>query len=329
MTADRASIFQTIQLGVESVAGSAVAANKALNSLSIEPSIKADIKNFRPMGNKFPTLSALGKESVEAKIKGQQTYSELIYPLSSLITGVSGSGLGGSPVAYQWTFSPNSSGADSPKTFTVEQGDANMAHRFTGGLVTGLTFKFTRNETTLDGAMIGQALENGVTMTASPTSIDLVPVLAGQVDIYLADTHAGLDAAAALGRPLAVDVEIADRYNPVWAIGTATNSWASFVEAEPKATTKLKMEANTEGMALLANMRSGATKFIRIQALGATISGANKYKLRIDAALQVKDVSDFSDEDGVFAIEWSLAMVHDATWGKALEIIVVNKQSAL
>jgi hypothetical protein len=43
----------------------------------------------------------------------------------------------------------------------------------------------------------------------------------------------------------------------------------------------------------------------------------------------VSDVGNFSDEDGVYAIEWTFDMVHDGTWGKAFTVAVVNKVTAL
>jgi hypothetical protein len=93
----------------------------------------------------------------------------------------------------------------------------------------------------------------------------------------------------------------------------------------------LKVLADAGGMALLSNMREGASKFIRIGAISETMIGVTStpYSLTIDAALKVKSVSEFSDEDGVYAVEWTFDVVHDATWGKATEITPVCSLTAL
>jgi hypothetical protein len=49
---------------------------------------------------------------------------------------------------------------------------------------------------------MGKALQDGITMTATPTAITLVPVLPTQVSVYAADTQAGLAGAAELDRVL-------------------------------------------------------------------------------------------------------------------------------
>ncbi len=324
--AERASIFQTVQIGVEVTPGTSVAAGKKLQSMIIEPGPKAEIKSYRSMGSKFPALAALGKEWTEASVSGGLTFSEIVYPLSSVIKTVTPTTASG---ATTWAFAPATSAADANKTFTVEQGSAERAHKFTYGLFTALGMKFTRDECSLSGSMMGSAITDSITLTSTPTSIELVPVLPTQVKVYLADTQAGLAGAAALTRAISAEWNISDRFGPVWVLNGAT-TWAAFVETEPKLEVKLMLEADAEGMGLLATMRTGATKFVRIQATGAQIgAGPATYLLTVDTACKVTDVDPFSDEDGVFAIGFSMSGFHDATWGKATEITAVNATTAL
>jgi hypothetical protein len=322
--AERASIFQGVQIGVETTPGVPVAANKKLQSISIEPGIKADVKTFRPMGNKFATLAALGKELVEAKISGQPTYDELTYLFASLVSYALPSGSG---MEKTWTFAPASNNPDTVKTYTVEQGSSVRAHKFSNGIITGLTLSFGREEISLDGTMIGAALQDGITMTASPTSIPLVPVLPMQVTVYLADTAAGLDSAAALARALSVEWSLTDRFGPLFVLNGSTG-FVTTLEKEPKLVCKLKAEADSEGMGLLTQLRSGNSKFLRIKAIGPVID-TDPYQLTIDTACKVTNVSEFSDEDGIFAIEWELTGVHDADWNKAASITLVNTLASL
>lgn len=324
--AQRASIFEGVQIGVESTPGTAVAANKLLQSISIQPGVKAEIGKFRPLGRKFPSLALPGKEWVEAKLTGMPTFDELPYILASVVKNVSPTAEG--TTGKKWTHSPSSTGPDAYKTYTCEQGSSLRAHRFAYGVVTGVTFNFTREGVSLDGAMIGRELEDGVTLTASPTAIPAVPVLGKQVSVYLADTYAGLSGATALN-PLSASWALTDRFAPFWALNASYTSFVEPVESEPKLECKLKLPADATGMGLLTTMRNGATKFMRIEAVGGEIEATKNYRFTLDTAVKVMNVSEFSDEDGVFAIEWTFEAFHDATWGKAFEAIVINTLASL
>jgi hypothetical protein len=328
--AERATIFQTIQAGLESTPGTGVAANKKFGGISIEPAVKANVKTFRAMGSKFPSMAAVGKEWVEAKIAGMAGYGEIIYPLASVLNKPTPTrNIPSTGLSYTWVFSPAYNDADVVATYTVEQGSSVRAHKFSNGLVTALGLAATRDDVTLSGNMIGKALQDAITMTAAPTAIELVPILGNQVTLYLADTAAGLTGASALARPLTYNWDVSDRFGPLWALNASQTSFATTVEKEPKVGAKMKMEADAEGMGLLTTLRAGATKFLRAKWEGATIETTYKYMLQIDMAVKVTGISDFSDEDGVFALEWSLTNAYDATWGKALEVTVVNQVAAL
>ena len=72
-------------------------------------------------------------------------------------------------------------------------------------------------------------------------------------------------------------------------------------------------EADAEGMELLPIMRTGATKYIRIEAIGPVIgAGPGTYKFTLDTACKVTDIGDFSDQEGVYAIEYTLGGFHDS-----------------
>jgi hypothetical protein len=327
--AERASIFQGVQIGVEATPGTGVAANKRLPSLSIEPSPKVETKTFRAMGNKFASLVVPAKELVQAKLSGPVTYDEIVYLLSSLLS-YSAPVQQGATAAYLWTHAPAVDQADTIKTFTVEQGGAVRAHKFVHGLVTGLSLEFSPGGVELSGDMIGKALVDDVVMTAAPSSVALMPVLPFHLNVYLADAYAGLATALPLNRALSVSWELTDRFGPLYALKRAAGtSFDAVVEIEPKLSAKLKLEADDEGMEMLETLRAGDTRFLRIEAIGETIEDDEEYSLIIDTAVKVSDVSEFSDVDGVFALEWSLTGVYDPTWGKATQVDVVNTLTAL
>lgn len=323
----RSTVSQVVQIGVEVTPGTAVASSRLLQSMSIEPAIKAEVATFRPAGGKFATVAALGKEWVQAKVTGQPTYTEIIYPLCGVLKNVTPTTV--ETTGRRWTFSPSQSAADTCATFTVEQGSSARAHEFAYGTMTELGLTFSRGGIELDGTMIGRAIQDGITMTATPTALALVPILPTQVDIFLAATAAGLAGASPLTLPISAEWRIADRFGPIFALNSTQSSFTQPIELVPAGTAKLKLAADATGMALLATMRQGATQFMRIRAQGDILATTERYGLVIDTALKVTDVGEFRDEDGLFAIEWTFEWCHDATWGKACEVVVTNLINAL
>lgn len=327
MSPERASLFEGVQIGKETVPGTAVAATKKLLSTSFEFGAAVDVTTFRPNGFKYPTIASLNTEWVEGSISGQLAYTDIVYLLSSLISVDTPATTG--TTGYEWVFVSDSDGPDAPATFTVEQGSSVRAHRFANMLVSALTMTFDTDGTEIDGEIIGTALEDGVTMTATPTEIALVPVMRTQVAVYIADTAAGLDAAPALSRIMSIEWALSDRYQPVVTLNQSPH-WDAYIESEPTGEVTFTLAADADGMTMLDAMRIGQTKFIRIEAVGPVIgAGPAVNTLTIDTAVKISDMSDFQDEDGLFAVEWTGTITHDSTWGKAFQISVINGLSAL
>jgi hypothetical protein len=322
--AEIASLYQVVNLAKETVPGTAVAADKRLSALMILPQIKNDITKYRGTGFKFPAISLLNKEWVEAELSGPITYTEIIYLFASVLdaAGVQGSG------PYTWTFTPDPTAADLPATYTVEWGDATRALEFSYGLVNALTLTFSRDGNELSGTMLGKAITDAITLTASPTTIALVPAFPTDTTVKFADTQAGLAGASALTRVVSAEWALSDRYNPAYFLDGSL-SWAAHVEVEPTLTVKVKMEKDAAGMGLLTTMRAGATKFVRIEVIGDIISGATPYTLTVDTACKVMGEPTFSDEDGIECIEWNMEAFYDATWGFATQAVVINNIAAL
>lgn len=327
---DRATVHQVVQVGVEATPGTAVPANRLLQSISLEPTIDVSTTPFRAMGAKFVSMTTLNRESITARLSGAPTYNELPYLFSSAlayaapvqVTPPSG-------LAYRWTFTPSQSSPDTVKTYTVEQGSSARAHRWTHGIFTDLTLTFNRDGFDLDGEMLGQRLEDDITLTASPTTVGLVPpVLPTEMSAYL-DTAAGSIGTTQLTRLLAASVRLQKRFGPVWALDSSRTSFASVVELAPTAEVTMLMEADAQGMAVLGAMRAGDRRYLRLRATGPNIEGSTAYQLTIDAAITISGVSAFRDEGGVYALEWTGTITYDAAWGKAITVDLINKLSAL
>jgi hypothetical protein len=315
---ERSSLSQVVQIGLETVEGTAVPANKLLQAMGISPSLQAETQDFRPMGNKYRTLVIPGKEWVEASLEGLATFDEIIYPLASIID---------TPTT---TVTPLSTSEDTVKSFTVEQGSGVRAHKFVGGVVSEFGMEFTRDSIELSGTMIGTGFTDGITLTASPTAIPLVPMLPARVNVYLDTTSAGLGTTKLL-RALTVGFNLSDRFGPLWTLNSAVTGYAARIETEPTAEGHLMVEADATGMGLLTVLRAGATRFLRIEVLDTALIGAGPatYKAWFDFAIKINGWNEFEDADGVYAVDVPFTIVHDGTWGKALEITVTNSLATL
>lgn len=326
---ERSTIAQVVQIGVESTPGTGVAANKQFLSTGISPGVKVEMQNFRPMGTKFPTIIVPGKEWTEAKIDGAASYTEMAYLLASLLTDP------GAPAtvdtsAKKYTYTPSITTEDSPKTFTVEQGSSVRAGKFTYGIINELEIVFDRGGITIGGTMLGQRYQDGITMTATPTAIAQMPILPTDIDVYLDTTSGGLGGTK-LTRVLKAGWKMSNRFGTFWPLNSANTSFQGTVEIEPKTEIKLMVEADSTGMANLTAMRAGTTQFLRIAATSPTLAGAatQHFQVILDQAVKVADVSEFQDDEGIYAIEFTLEAVYDATWTHALQAQVINQLASL
>lgn len=327
--AERSTLTQVIQAAVETTPGTAVTAGmKRFQTIGIEPSPSVTVDQFRPTGQKFQGLTALNKEWVQASISGRASYTELVYLLASVLTTPVIATPGGGTNSRTWTFTPDNDSPDTPKTFTIEHGDSVRADRFTYGLVTELGLSFNRNAIEVSGAMIGRQMEDGVTLTGTYTAITHKPVLATQVSVYLDETAAGLGGTK-LTRVVSADLRISNRFTPLWVLDAANDSWVTHLETEPDVSLNLVVEADAAGMALLEDLRTNDRSFVRIEAVGDEIESGKSYTLRIDFSGEIKDTGGFSDQDGLYAIEWNMVAVYDSTWTKAIEVMVQNALTAL
>lgn len=332
--AERSSISQSVQIGVESTPGTPVAAGKRLASIGFAIAPKVEATTVRPIGQKYPTLEVVGKEWSEAEIEGSPVYTELPYIFASLFSTPTITQYldGATPTgAYRYVFDTAVFGDDAPKTYTLEQGSAFRAHRVANAIFTEWSMEWSREEIEIGGMVLAKALEDGVTLTATPTALPTVPVRPSQMSVYLDDTAAALGTTK-LTRALKGSVEISDRFGPLWVVDAAEQSFVTTVEIEPTVEFTLMQMADATAMGNLTAMRAGQSKFLRLEAVGPRIyDGPTDYfhKFTLDLAGQVKDISEFSDEDGVYAIEWTFGNVYDTTWGKSMHCEVVTSTASL
>lgn len=334
--AERSTITQSVQIGVETTPGTPVAAGKRLGSMGFAIGPQTEFKALRPIGQKYPSLQILGKEWAEADLEGSPVYTELPYAFASLINNPTVSQIMDDQTttgAFMWTFESNTYGDDAPKTFTVEQGSAFRAHRVSNCILTEYSMEWSREEIELSGTWLARAIEDGITLTGNPVGLAQVPVKPADLSVYL-DTTPEMLGKTKMLRALKGEFTIEDRFAPLWVVDAAQPSFVATVEGEPTVEFKMTQMADEQAMASLEAMRGGQTSFLRLEGEGPVIhttsSGEKiRHRMVLDIAGQVSDVSPFDDEDGVYAIEWTFSAVHDPAWGRAFRAQVVTTTSSL
>jgi hypothetical protein len=324
---ERSSLLQGTQIGVEVTSGTAVAANKQLLGTSIQPSIKVTTNTFRPYGQKFVTINPLGKEWTEGSIEGPLCYSDWSYLAASGIAYAAPVQIAAT-AAYTHTHTPSQTAVDTVKTYTVEVGGTVRAHKMAYGLVTSLGYTINREECNVKGTIMGQRLTDAITLTATPTAIALQPVLPTEVSVYMDTTAAGIGTTKLL-RVTNIDFDFSDRFGPVWPVDAAQTSFAAHVDTESSAQLKLTLVADAVGMGLLTTLRAGSKVFLEVEAIGPVIESTETYTWRHQMCGTVSDVSEFKDEDGVYAIEWTFDATYDSTLTYAFKFTEVNTLTAL
>jgi hypothetical protein len=196
-------------------------------------------------------------------------------------------------------------------------------------MFTQLGMTFDRDRADLSGAAFGRAQSTGITLTSSPTAISMIPILPKDISVFLDTTSGGLGTTR-LTRFLRGNFNFGtNKYNPLWTVDQTATSFAEIVESTPGATFTGLFEADTTGVGFLANVRAGDTRFVRVRAVGPLIAGSSNYQLTIDMAVKFATPSEYRDEQGVYAIEHNMTLVHDASWGHALQAVLINTQATL
>lgn len=270
-TPEVSTINQTVQFGVETTPGTAVPANKRIDNLLCKFGAKGEFKKTSGTGRKYPSVQQLNAEWVEGSFTGSMDYNSMLYPLTGALGVTTPSAHGSSSVAKDWVIDASLSGAKQPQTLSIEQGDAIRAHKFAYGLVKKVGYKLNRKtDASISGDMLAQAISDGITMTGGPTAVVLSPITGQHFNFYLDSVFGSLGTTQLL-KVLKAEFSMDSIYGPAWYLNRSLSSFSSHVDLNPNASFKFAVAADATGMASLGDMRTGVTKFARVEAQGPVI----------------------------------------------------------
>jgi hypothetical protein len=275
----RATATQGIQIGPETTPGTAVAAGKVIDAWTVKSGPKADTKQSTPTGRNYVAAQALNMEHLEFTVESPiMDYNSLVYKLASVYGIITPVAHGSSTIAKDWSITPPVAGAGNPKTYTIEQGDASYAHKFAYGLMNKFGYKWSKKDASSSASGFARKVQDNITMTASPVQVPVVPMVGSQFKLYLDATSSALGTTTVTNL---MDGEYGfdGPFNPVWFANRDDSSISTHVAATPKTTGKIRLEANSNGMGLLANLRNQSTVFLRVEAIGDLIDNQQTVSL--------------------------------------------------
>ena len=323
---DRFLVQEIVELGVESVPGTPVPSSIRLAGLVIELDTAIEIDVIAPSGNLFDTIAAPRQESATGSLSGYPTYPELAYVFSNVFGAAVTTTPSGATTTRRYYWAPSSSTPWTPRTWTIRRGMVgNTAELASYALMAGVGMSFSRTaQPEVSGDLFAYALDYAASVGATGlTTPDLVPILPGEVCVYMDETFAAIGGTR-LTRDFTAGFEIGGLFGPFWPLDCTLDSFGGHAPLKPDTTQLvLQMGNDTQGRDPVGPMRTGDSRFVRIEATGPVIDAgppAFSHRLRIDAACKVVDAPSRGDADGLSTLEWTFGLFDDPTMGGALQI---------
>jgi hypothetical protein len=323
--AGRASVNRVVQIGVESTPGTGVPANKSLPSLNLALTRVLETKQYRSQGFKPNTANQIIKDYGKGTVSGPLNYTEVVYALNSLVTGVIATP-GGGTLARTHTFTPAAIGADAFKTFTIQEGDTTAARQMVNSVFSEFSVTTNLSTAEISGAILGTT-PTTVSLTGSPTAIDLLPVNIREIDLFMDTTFAGLGGTKVTDAE-AVEFSITNKYALKWVLNTSNTSFKDIIEMPPTLTFSFTTEDNAQSRTLYDSLSTNPVKYMRLKATGPIIEAALPYYFQLDVGCNVTGTAQ-EDVDGVWSYKYDCVPIYTSTFPGAWAVVVQNKITAL
>lgn len=175
--AEVSSVFQTKRIGLEALAtpGTAVPANRLLQSIGFTSTVKPEIQDFRPDGAKSTSLTSFIRDWTEVAVSGQPTYDEMAYVFAMLF----GDGTLTTPTGgvQRRTWYMRNRAPDPIRTFTLDFGYDRYWYRAPYLFLKDFSFKVDNSGIEIDGSGLAQGVD--MTPLASSTSASYLATITG------------------------------------------------------------------------------------------------------------------------------------------------------
>jgi hypothetical protein len=179
------------------------------------------------------------------------------------------------------------------------------------------------------GGLTGPGGGAGVTTTtagSAPTRLDCIPISPRYPDVYIGDTVGGL---TQLDRADMFEFGVGDRFTPYFTLDSRETSFSAIVEKALAFSINLRLMHNSTSLALLEELRAGATKIVRFVVEQDEIEANFPYVLKITMGCKMA-APQRGDNNDVYSNTMELIPVPTSELsGGFMEIVVDTTNTAL
>lgn len=267
------TINQTVQIGLEATPGTPPGggSNKLLTGLNIQIDPDFGTNQYAASGHRFDSVSVPSMELSKLKGDGPLTYTEIVYPNSALYGPATITTPAGGVNARKWLFAPSLTGPIAGSTFQIQQGSAVRARQVNYGTFTDGTFTATRKEAKVSLAGFAQQVQDGITLTTTPTTVPLVPVQPKDWNVYL-DTSSAALGGTKLTRCFSASFGYTSAYNNIWPLDRSQASFAATVNTKPKLAVDLSLMADVSWTNYWTQARAAQKLYLRYEAISSLLA---------------------------------------------------------
>jgi hypothetical protein len=297
-------------------------------SLDVNPEFETEIETAK--GARFPTTQTLKKDMAKSAISGKPDFNEIDLLLASVVRKPTITGTSQYTRVYDLL---NTAPSDEARqTYTIQAGNTGHCETYAGGLMADYQLQFDREAgITQSGNMSLGALDTATALvTAGVAEIAKSPMLSKGVDIWVADTHAGLGQSGnKVLLPFVYVWGINGRAEEYWALNSEYSGPAMYEEGEAQGYAgNLKVPSIYGLPKFLAAIRAGSLIYVRVEVKGVKLATGTPdiYELlRIDQCWFVQNIPT-DNYKAVYSKNVALvgAQSDDATWPKSTEITLIN-----
>jgi len=330
--------LEIAQLGRESVKGSAVAQTTrwvgVTNVSPDEPKFWARTQNgiMLPRSQRGTIATRMANVRFESDLTFEQILHVLNMGFAGLTTGTGGG------ADKTWQFTPSVSADPALNTFTLgyrkTDGTTNWDER--------IAYLFAKNweisaaigeNAKIMAECVGRPVELATAITGAigVPAVNYVP--AALFKLYINDTFGAIGTTQKLGTLVSWRLAYTSPYQPkLYQDGLANRSFSAYGLKDADFSLEMQVEYTADILSeqQKADDDPGALRYIRLEAVGATLGGS-AYEIEIDGAFEYEqggfDVD--GDRDGNGVVTLRLVGSYDNTNSLGLKVKVVNALAAL
>lgn len=302
------SAFLRPRFGLENTAtpGTRVGANLVLQSMTeFTCTPKVPRTGVKAVG----TLAMSGvygsKEHTEWSGGGIASYNDLAFLLSSAACVPTKTTVGTG--VDELVFRPKRGDANTIQTFSIERGSSGNL-RFAHAYASDFSMQFGEREIKYTVSGMGGQFQEGADLTANPTEVVRIPIEPNTVNVFVADTLAGLSLPAAkLLVCKGASFGISGRRSPVFTLDSDVPTFTATVEsAGSNFEAMVNVGQDEQGTAMMNRMRASGIFFLRIEATSRQeIVTGQPRKFTLTVPVSVKDTNR-ADSDDLYTGEYQM-----------------------